>query len=202
MADPIVDLFCEDTGHELLARSLITRLARETGLRLRIYTQSAVGGRGRAITQLEAYQRAISKGYLVHPIPDLLVIIIDANDVGPSAMEQRVREKTNGSVFPRIVIGCPDPHVERWCFADPQAFMSIVGAAPPPEPQSLGPGGYKELLERSILQAGQTIATTPMEFAPDLIDAMDLFRAGKNQPSLKRFVEGLRDQLSAIANRA
>jgi len=31
-----------------------------------------------------------------------------------------------------------------------------------------------------------------MEYAPDLVEAMDLFRAGKNQQSLRHFIEDVR----------
>ena len=39
-----------------------------------------------------------------------------------------------------------------------------------------------------------------MEFAPDLIEAMDLYRAGKNQRSLGHFVEGLRAALRLLGS--
>ena len=48
--------------------------------------------------------------------------------------------------------------------------------------------------------AGQPILTTAMEFAPDLIEAMDLYRAGKNQRSLGHFVEGLRAALRLLGS--
>jgi hypothetical protein len=32
----------------------------------------------------------------------------------------------------------------------------------------------------------------------DLVAAMDLFRAGKNQPSLKQFVDGIRSALQQL----
>ena len=35
------------------------------------------------------------------------------------------------------------------------------------------------------------ILTDAMEFAPDLVAAMDLYRAGKNQRSLRLFIEDL-----------
>ena len=56
-------------------------------------------------------------------------------------------------------------------------------------------GASKRLLRQTILDAGQPILTNEMEYAPDLVKAMDLFRAGKNQPSLKHFVDEIRTAL-------
>lgn len=57
---------------------------------------------------------------------------------------------------------------------------------------------YKQLLRKTILDAGQLILTNEMEYAPDLVAAMDLYRAGKNQPSLKHFVDELRSALRSL----
>lgn len=193
MADPLVDLFCEDSGHELFARSLIARLGRENGLTLQVETRSAIGGHGRALQELEAYQRTLKKGYLDRRFPELLVVVIDANRIGPLERERLVQERIDQSVFHRVVIGCPDPYVERWCFADPEAFARVMGVSAPPDSNSSGRDSYKAILKTAILEAGHAIVTNAMEFAPDLVNAMDLFRAGKNQPALKRFIDGLRD---------
>jgi hypothetical protein len=37
-----------------------------------------------------------------------------------------------------------------------------------------------------------------MEYAPDLVAAMDLYHAGKNQPSLRHFVDELRSALQLL----
>jgi hypothetical protein len=37
-----------------------------------------------------------------------------------------------------------------------------------------------------------------MEYAPDLVAAMDLFRAGKNQPSLRHFMDEIRSSLQNL----
>ena len=57
-----------------------------------------------------------------------------------------------------------------------------------------------DMLRQSIENGGQPILTTEMELAPDLVRAMDLYRAGKNkhQRSLKRFVEDLRTGIRSL----
>jgi hypothetical protein len=85
--------------------------------------------------------------------------------------------------------------VERWCLADPVAFAHVVGTDVPP----VGPrSDLKQLLAGTIRKAGQFIVTDPMEFAPDIVRAMDLFRAGKNDPSLALFLSDLRAALLAL----
>jgi predicted ATPase len=53
----------------------------------------------------------------------------------------------------------------------------------------------EQLLRETIRKAGQPILTGEMEYAPDLVEAMDLFRAGKNQPSLRHFIEEVRSAI-------
>jgi hypothetical protein len=53
-------------------------------------------------------------------------------------------------------------------------------------------------LQQTILRADQPILTSEMEYAPDLVTAMNFFRAGKNQPSLKHFVDEIRSALQQL----
>jgi hypothetical protein len=103
------------------------------------------------------------------------------------------------AIFPRRAVGCPDPHVERWCFADPVAIQEVLGCPCPADPGKCERDAYKQLLRQTILSAGQPILTDEMEYAPDLVASMDLFRAGKNQPSLKHFTEEIRKALQSLA---
>jgi hypothetical protein len=200
MADGRVELFCEDGGHELFARSLLSRIGREQGMELRIETRSARGGHGRLLDELSVYQRTLESRYSRWPLPDLLVVVIDANRIGSTERERQVKERIVTKVFPRVVVGCPDPYVERWCFADPEAFARVVGVTPPDSKASRR-DECKDLLKRAILEGGHTIATDPMEFAPDIVEAMDLYRAGKQQSSLRSFVDGIKAHLVQMSSR-
>jgi hypothetical protein len=197
---PRINLYCEDSGHEQFARALLNRLARELSLRLDIRTSSGRGGHGRAMTEFKIWQRAVgaSRG-IGHEVPDLLVLLIDANCTGWAQVRRDLEQSVDSTVFSRCAIGCPDPHIERWCLADPTAIQEVLGASAPPDPGKCDRHFYKQLLRKTIREAGQPILTNEMEYAPDLVEAMDLFRAGKNQASLKHFVDEIRGALQELS---
>lgn len=198
MAEPIgITLFCEDRGHEQFVRALVGRLAAEEDRVVHLEVRNASGGHPQAMAELEAWQRAVAKG-AVNAATDLLVVVVDANCQGWSAARDGLRSSINTAVFPRQVLGCPDPHIERWCLADPQTFDEVIGAPAPADPDKCERDFYKKLLRRAITDAGQPILIDEMDFAPELVDAMHLFRAGKNQASLKHFVDDLRGALRSI----
>jgi hypothetical protein len=195
---PRVDLYCEDQGHEQFALAVLRRLTRELRIRVDPKVQSGRGGHGRALSEFRAWQRAVSKGGTGLAVPDLLILLIDGNCQGWSAARRELEEVIDGGIFARSVVGCPDPHVERWCLADPEGFLTVVGAPPPPDPGKCERFFYKNLLRRAIRDAGQPILTNEMEYAPDLVRAMDFFRAGKNQPSLRHFVDEVQTALQSL----
>ena len=188
------DLFCEDSGHEQFVGALVRRLAREEECEVILTSQSTRGGHGRAIAELKVWQRLVTMSGRVS-VPDLLIVVIDANCEGWAQAQRRTAEAVDREAFPRVIIGSPDPHVERWCIADPEGFAKVVGRPPKRDPGKCDRDRYKDLLRQSIQAAHQPILTNEMEFAPDLVKEMDLFRAGKNQPSLKHFVDELRAAL-------
>ncbi|HZF11963.1 MAG TPA: hypothetical protein VFE33_24525 [Thermoanaerobaculia bacterium] len=196
---PRIDLYCEDSGHEQFARALLSRIARELGVRLIVQTASGRGGHGRALSEFRAWQRAVAAGGGIgYDIPDLLVLIIDANCTGWTQAHRELVGSIDRHVFPHYAIGCPDPHVERWCFADPRAIQEVLGYPCPADPGKCERDLYKRLLRQTLQNAGQPILTSEMEYAPDLVAAMDLFRAGKTQPSLKHFAEEVRKALQSV----
>ena len=150
-----------------------------------------------AISQLKGWQRSFEKGLSVGK-PDLLVVVIDGNCIGFQAKHREIERHIQTHVFPKYVIGCPDPHVERWCFADANAFEQVVGSAPPRDPGKCERGVYKKLLRDSLIENGHVILTDEMEVAPDIVRAAELYRVGKVQPSLRAFIGGLRKGLSTL----
>jgi hypothetical protein len=105
----------------------------------------------------------------------------------------------DAELFPAYAVSCPDPHVERWCFADPQAIHKVLDHPCPADPGKCERDFYKRLLRETILKAGQPTLTSEMEYAPDLVEEMDLFRAGKNQTSLRHFVEEIQSALQRLS---
>jgi len=180
-------LFAEDQGHAAFLRAVVERMAREEGVAVRIEEMSARGGHGRALAEFRLYCRTLD----LNPAkPGLVVIGIDANCVGWNAKRQEIRDIVS-EAFPSV-IACPDPHVERWYMADPETFHSVVGVEPRVEQRKCERGRYKQILETAILDAGHPATLGGIEFASDLVAAMDFFRAGKNEPSLKNFLDDLR----------
>lgn len=202
MAEITVDVFCEDVGHESFVRALLSRLAEEASAPIRPRFVMARGGAPRALAELKAWQRSRRLGGLASA-PDVLVIVIDGNSVGPQKRRQEIERQLDEGACASVVIGCPDPHVERWVLADPEAFGQVVGGAPLPDPGRSGRGVYKKLLQDSLDAADALVLTTAMEeYAPDIVAAMDLYRAGKARPDLGHFVDHLRAALRLAVARS
>lgn len=191
-----VSIFCEDRGHEQFVRPLVERLAREIGGRVATTIQNARGGRSRALAEFQAWQRSVQLGAV--GVPDLVAVVVDTNCGTWADARRSVEERLDPSVFPRAVIGCPDPHVERWCLADPRTFQRVVGIAAPRDPGKCERDAYKHLLADSLARAGKPIATDEMEIALDIVDAMDLHRAVKKDRALGAFVGDLRTELTSL----
>lgn len=194
-----VDLFCEDAGHELVVRALVERLAAELGLEAAdLRPRSARGGHGRAVTELGEWLRWAGGAGRVEERGDVLVAMVDANSDGWAARRKDLAEVTDGAPYPGIALCIPDPHVEVWCGADPDALRRVLEVELPPPP-SAGRARYKKWLRTAVESAGHLVLGDPMEVALDLIPVMDLYRAGKACPSLRHAIEEMRDALSAGA---
>lgn len=199
---PLIDLFCEDAGHELFVRAMVRRLERELRLRVSLRTQVARGGHGRVLTELRAWQALVRKSpSLSRERPDLVLIVIDCNCKGWNPMRAEVERVLDKSQVSSVLIACPDPHIEKWCFADPGAMKRVVGLVPPSVPDKCERDLYKKLLRDTLAEAGAVSLTSEMEVAPDLVKEMDLFQAGKAEPSLKHLIEGLRSAFKLLAAR-
>lgn len=191
-----VAIFCEDNGHEQFLRALLARLSESEGVAVEPRFVSARGGHGRAIKELKAWQKLVARGVVVGR-PDLLVVMIDGNCKGWNAKRREIEEALDAGLFPSVVIGVPDPHVERWCIADGAAWLAVVGAAAPADPGKCERDLYKKLLADALAAAGVTVITDEMELAPDLVSRMNLHAAGKAQAALGTFIRELREVFRA-----
>jgi hypothetical protein len=186
---PLVDLFCEDSGHESFARALLQRLATDSAIpRPIVNVRSARGGHGRAISELRSWQRTLPKG--ASP-SDLLLVLIDGNGEGWAQQRSAVSQAIVEGRFSEVVIGCPDPHIEAWFAADLGALERLTGARPPAPPAKPGRFGYKNWLKDALEAADFVTLTEGTEIAGDLLPEMDLFRAGTSSPSLGHLVKEL-----------
>lgn len=124
MADLVVDLFAEDRAHEAFVGALVRRLLREADQRATLHVRSVLGGHGRALAELRAFQKAIQGRQPGLEASDILVIARDANCSSFAKARQGIVRCVDPNVFPVVAIACPDPHIERWFLADPVTFST------------------------------------------------------------------------------
>ncbi len=189
----LVDLFVEDRAHEALLGPLVRRIAREEAVDLEIRVRSARGGHARALQEFSVYQRLVHQG--ATESPDLLVVAIDGNCTTYAGRKKEIQGATQPAFRDRLIVACPDPHVERWFLADPDSFHQVVGHRPAVGRKKCVRDHYKQLLAKTIRAAGHPPTLGGIEFATELVAAMDLYRGGKADRSLKAFVDDLRGRL-------
>ncbi len=193
----LVDLFVEDRAQEDLIGAFVERIAGEEQRGVRIRVRSARGGHPRALSELDLFQRTRHLS-TAGARTDLLVVAVDANCSAFAAAREAVRGHIDESLEDRTVIACPDPHVELWYLADPDSFHEVVGARPVVGKRKCERDRYKSILRKTVRDAGQPGTMNGVEFAEELAQAMDLYRAGKNVKSLKHFLDELRARLRAL----
>lgn len=195
---PSVDFFVEDGAHEGLIVPLTERIAADEGIVLKCRVRNARGGHARAIDSFKRYQTLRAKGVGGVQLPALLVVAIDGNCSTFSQARDKIRRATRDRYSHMLVPACPDPHIERWYMADPVSFANVVGTQPSVVQGKCERGYYKRLLNQTVIGAGHPSTLGGLEFGRELADAMDLFRAGKNDSSLGAFVTDLRERLRRV----
>lgn len=199
MSSPVaVDIFVEDRAHEALLVPLIERVAGEEGVSVSARVRSGRGGHGRAISELKLYQRVVAQSTASFSPPDLLIVGIDGNCSTFSKARQAIQDATQAPFSQRLVVACPDPHMERWYLADPDSFQAVVGHRPTLGKKKCVRDHYKDALAKAVRQAGHPPTLGGIEFAQEIVASMDLFRAGKNDRSLKAFLDDMRRRLRML----
>ncbi|MEW6749363.1 MAG: hypothetical protein AB1505_00090 [Candidatus Latescibacterota bacterium] len=195
MSDTVaVDLFAEDHAHQALLGPLILRVAREEAVCVGIRARSARGGHARAIEEYRTYQLLVDKG-AVTPAPSLVVVAIDGNCTAFARKREEIRNATGPLLRDRLVVACPDPHVERWYFADPESFHEALGSTPVLGRTKCARAYYKDLLARAVRDGGHPPTLGGIEFARDLVERFSWYRAARNDRSFGAFIADLRDGL-------
>ena len=160
---------------------------------------SSQGGHGRAITELVTWQIARSAAS-VPSTPDVLVVAIDTNCSRFTETRQEIEKAVRTDLLDFLSTACPEPHIERWYMADPESFRAVVGTVPVLGPEKCARERYKKILSDTIERAGYPRAFLDgTEFAREIVDGMDLYRAGKNIRSIGAFIEDLRNRLRRLA---
>jgi hypothetical protein len=185
-----ISMFVEDLGHERILRALVQRMAVQEGIEVEPRVVSAKGGHGRVFQELKLFQRASSGD------GDLLLVAIDANCKGWNATRTRMESHIDKDKFANYVLACPDPHVERWYMADPEGLHKALDVKVNPGKAKCERDRYKQMLTYALRAAGHPVLLGGSEFADEIVESMDLFRAGKSEPSLKHFMDDLKNALA------
>ncbi len=88
--------------------------------------------------------------------------------------------------------------MESWYLADPESFKEVVGLWPTMARKKCVRDYYKSALAKVVRKAGHPATLGGIEFARELVERMDLYRAGKKERSLKVFVGDLRGRLRTL----
>jgi hypothetical protein len=148
---------------------------------------------------LKLYQKIVAKSAVGFSPPALLLVGIDGNCSTFTKARGAIQAAVGAPFSDRLVVACPDPHVERWYLADPESFKAVVGWRPSVAKRKCVRNYYKDALAKAVRQAGHPSTLGGIEFARELVAGMDLFRAGKNDRSLKAFLDDLRSKLRTLS---
>lgn len=191
----LVHLFAEDRAHEEFVKAVLQRLGREAGIEIDLRPQSVRGGHGRTLSEFKEYQKALTEQGVGLAMPDLVVVVIDTNCRKHAAAHREIADAVERDFQSRVAIACPDPHVELWYMADPDAIKKAIGVMPILGRRKCERYYYKQLLVRTIWSAGIPPTLAGIEFAQEIVKHMDWYVACKRQRSFKYFLDELRPLL-------
>lgn len=193
-----IDIFAEDRSHEAFIAPIVYRLAREHRKNVEVKIRSAIGGHGRVQTELKLYQQNVRKALIETVVPDIIVVAIDANCNRWNNAKKGIEDNIEQDFKDKVVIACPDPHIECWYFADIETFKQIVGIQPRRGKKKCKRDKYKSILAKAVIDAGYPPTLGGVEFAKELAENMDFFRAGKQEKSLGNFLDNLRAKIKSL----
>jgi len=182
-------LFVEDYGHEVFIASLIERLAREQGISVKIIRRSVRGGHGKVLTEFKIFLRYLEKAR--EGLPDLFIVATDANCKGYAERKKEIDKiAVEYKIFTLYAI--PEPHIERWLLLDSAAFKSAVGKGCKAPDKKCSRDRYKKFLLEAMQNAGIVPPLGGMEYAKDIVDAMNLQRMERANASFGKFLKELK----------
>ncbi len=199
MSEIRVGYFLEDVAQQQFVVALVQRVAINVGLDVDTLThevRNASGGKGRAMTELKQFLRDMAKG-LVSP-PPVLVIAIDGNCQGYTEKQREIRQQAEKYEFPgHLTCATPDPHIERWYMADSVSFQKVTESPYQPEVPAYKceRGRYKKAMFEAM-QNGALLGGA--EFGAEIAQAMDINKAQQIDPSLRHFIDQLKEAFSSF----
>ncbi len=184
-----IALFVEDFAHKEFLAALLHRLAAEYGVAVHPDWRNARRGHGAVVNELKQFLRDLQRGR--DRLPDLVVVATDANCKGLVERLRQITEVTK-RVDVHTVCAVPDPHIERWLLVDSAAFKSVFGRGCAAPDRKCERARYKKMLIDAIRSSGVTPSLGGIEFADDIVAALDLDRAAAADDSLRSVIEELR----------
>lgn len=183
-------IFGEDYGHEVVAKTLLLRMAEAKDISIETSVRSCRGGYGRMVDELREFTAELKVGR--HYLPDLLLVVTDANCKGITARTQEVMSCVPEELHYFTSCMIPDPHVERWLLLDSRAFKSILGHGCQAPDAKCERHRYKKLLREAVANAGVTPQLGGIEYAEDLVLTMDMDRVAQSDTSFRKAVAEIR----------
>lgn len=201
-----IGFFLEDIAHERILRRVVERCAASVGIdeqRLTADIRNATHGSPAVLSEFRRYLRRFSTD-AESPF-DVLIVAIDGNCSGYTTKKREILELAERSSYPGIVVvGVPDPHIEKWYMADGQACRHAIAA--PVLPNMPGYKCERQRYKRVLLDYIKSTGVVPLlggaEYGPQIADAIDLQHAKQNDPSLGHFVTDLREAFVRILGHA
>lgn len=191
-------LFTEDYGHEEFVTALIERLSRENGIPVKLIPRSVRGGYGKVVFEFSAYLHDLDRER--EALPDLLIVATDANCNG-YRKRRRALEEINDKFNDFTTYAIPDPHIERWLLLDSSAFKTALGKGCDKPDLKCSRDRYKQLLLKAMQSAGVVPPLGGIEYAEDIVNAMDLQRMEGANASFGKFLKELRSRFKEWTSR-
>lgn len=189
---PEVTLFCEDSFHEKFVGAMLARFRQEQRISVNARFLSSRGGLPRIHIEFKDFLRDLSRENA--SVPDAIIVVVDANCKGYNERKKAMQGVVaNYSAFEQLIsFAIPDPHIERWMLADPQAFRTVFGRGCTVPAVKCAKDEYKRLLREEIRQSGIEAPLGGEEYAEDIVQAMDLAHVEGNEPSLGLFLRDIK----------
>ena len=187
-------LFAEDYGHEEFLKSLLSRFADENGIAVAIQGLSVRGGHGKVVSEFRQFMKDLRRAQ--KHLPDLLVVASDANCKGLMELRKEIEEVIDEEMKSFVIHAIPDPHIERWLLLDPAAFKTVLGRGCKAPDLKCSRDRYKKALLDEMQDARVSPPLGGIEYAHDIVAAMDLKAVEHADPSIKQLIRDLRSKFN------
>ena len=197
VVDPIVGLFMEDVVQERFITSIISRIASDIDIHVIFEIRNATGGIPKMRGELSGFLRDHTQ--IGNPVFDVLIIVQDTDLRSEAETKRQIQRHIERSRYQgEVVIAAPEPYIEAWYLADPISIQTITGS---PNLVQMPRGiSEKDKYKYALSQAFPSAPYGGIEYADEIVENMDLYRASQNVSSLRHFIDELRSTLTQLAS--